>query len=224
MVLLDVVYNHFGPEGNYLRASAPQFFTGRHHTPWGDGINFDGAESRTVRDFFIHNALYWLNEYCFDGLRLDAVHAIADDSVPHILTELAEVIRANCTPGRHIHLVLENDETNLAILSAQSLAYLAHTPLSGMTTFITQCTSRSLESETDITWITRTGRSIIWLVASRKALPTRENLPFSEKGPFVVNSRPVCRRQLLFRSFKITIKSGIAHSETAWLRSPTIAH
>jgi len=109
MVLLDVVYNHFGPEGNFLRAYAPQFFTDRHHTPWGDGINFDCAESRTVRDFFIHNALYWLNEYCFDGLRLDAVHAIADDSVPHILTELAEVVRANCTTGRHIHLVLEND-------------------------------------------------------------------------------------------------------------------
>ena len=109
MVLLDVVYNHFGPEGNYLSVYAPQFFTDRHHTPWGDGINFDGAESRTVRDFFIHNALYWLNEYCFDGLRLDAVHAIADDSVPHILTELADVVRANGAPGRHIHLVLEND-------------------------------------------------------------------------------------------------------------------
>jgi malto-oligosyltrehalose trehalohydrolase len=109
MVLLDVVYNHFGPEGNYLNSYAPQFFTNRHHTPWGSAINFDGAESRTVRDFFLHNALYWLNEYHFDGLRLDAVHAIIDDSMPHILTELADTVRNAVEPERHVHLILEND-------------------------------------------------------------------------------------------------------------------
>ena len=109
MVLLDVVYNHFGPEGNYLRSYAPQFFTDRHCTPWGDGINFDGPHSRVVRDFFIHNALYWLTEFNFDGLRLDAVHAIADDSKPDILTELAEAVRNSIGPDRHVHLVLEND-------------------------------------------------------------------------------------------------------------------
>lgn len=109
MVLLDVVYNHFGPEGNYLNAYAPQFFTARHKTPWGNAINFDGAGSRTVRDFFINNALYWLNEYHFDGLRLDAVHAIIDDSAPHFLTELADTVRASVEANRHIHLVLENE-------------------------------------------------------------------------------------------------------------------
>jgi len=109
MVFLDVVYNHFGPEGNYLGLYAPDFFTQRHHTPWGQAINFDGPHSRTVRDFFIHNGLYWLEEYHFDGLRLDAVHAIYDDSRSHILTELAEVARTNCGVERHIHLVLEND-------------------------------------------------------------------------------------------------------------------
>ena len=108
MVLLDVVYNHFGPEGNYLRAYAPQFFTDRHHTPWGDGINFDGEGSRPVRDFFIHNALYWLEEFHFDGLRFDAVHAITDDSTPDILTEISEIVRGQ-TADRQIHLVLEND-------------------------------------------------------------------------------------------------------------------
>ncbi len=108
MMFLDVVYNHFGPEGNYLGSYAPQFFTERHHTPWGNGINFDAPESRIVRDFFIHNALYWLTEYHFDGLRLDAVHAIADDSTPDILTELAEVVRGSA-PDREIHLILEND-------------------------------------------------------------------------------------------------------------------
>jgi malto-oligosyltrehalose trehalohydrolase len=109
MVFLDVVYNHFGPEGNYLRSYAPQFFTDRHRTPWGDGINFDGPKSRAVRDFFIHNALYWLTEYHFDGLRLDAVHEIIDDSTPHILTELADAVRSSIEPDRHVHLILEND-------------------------------------------------------------------------------------------------------------------
>ncbi|PYX83975.1 MAG: malto-oligosyltrehalose trehalohydrolase, partial [Acidobacteria bacterium] len=110
MIFLDVVYNHFGPEGNYLHAYAPQFFTKRHHTPWGDAINFDGPDNRAVRDFFIENALYWLNEFNFDGLRLDAVHAIVDDSKPDILTELAGRARAQAGPGRHVHLVLENDD------------------------------------------------------------------------------------------------------------------
>jgi malto-oligosyltrehalose trehalohydrolase len=109
MVFLDVVYNHFGPEGNYLHLYAPQFFTERHHTPWGAGINFDGEHSRPVRDFFIHNALYWIEEYRVDGLRLDAVHAIADDSEPDILTELAAAVAAGPGRGRRVHLVLEND-------------------------------------------------------------------------------------------------------------------
>ena len=110
MVFLDVVYNHFGPEGNYLRTYAPEFFTGRHRTPWGDAINFDGPGSRTVRDVFMHNALYWLEEYHFDGLRFDAVHAIVDESHPDILTELAETVRAKFGAYRRIHLVLENDQ------------------------------------------------------------------------------------------------------------------
>jgi maltooligosyltrehalose trehalohydrolase len=110
MMFLDVVYNHFGPDGNYLRAYAPEFFTGKHHTPWGEAINFDGLGSRTVRDFFIHNALYWLEEYHFDGLRFDAVHAIVDDSDPDILSELASEVRQKLGSGRHIHLVLENDQ------------------------------------------------------------------------------------------------------------------
>jgi maltooligosyltrehalose trehalohydrolase len=110
MVFLDVVYNHFGPEGNYLHVYAPQFFTKRHHTPWGDAINFDGPESRTVRDFFIWNAIYWLEEYHFDGLRLDAVHAIVDDSKPDFLSELAQTIRHRFGEKRQIHLILENDD------------------------------------------------------------------------------------------------------------------
>lgn len=109
MMFLDVVYNHFGPEGNYLHTYAPQFFTDRHRTPWGDAINFDGPDSRTVRDFFINNALYWLDEFHFDGLRFDAVHALVDDSKPDILTEIAAEVRTRSEAGRHVHLVLEND-------------------------------------------------------------------------------------------------------------------
>ena len=109
MVLLDVVYNHFGPDGNYLHQYAPQFFNPRRRTPWGAAVNFDGEASRTVREFYIHNALYWLDEYHFDGLRLDAIHAVADDSRPHIVEELAQAVRAGPGRARHVHLVLEND-------------------------------------------------------------------------------------------------------------------
>ena len=109
MVLLDVVYNHFGPEGNYLNAYAPQFFNSKRHTPWGAAINFDAEGARTVRDFFVHNALYWIAEYRFDGLRLDSVHAIADDSEPDIVTEIARALRAGPGREREVHLLLEND-------------------------------------------------------------------------------------------------------------------
>jgi len=120
MIFLDVVYNHFGPEGNYLHLYAPQFFTKRHQTPWGDAINFDGPESRVVRDFFIQNALYWLEEYHFDGLRLDAVHSIVDDSAPDILTELADAVHQNQGRDRHIHLILENNDNGARYLSRES--------------------------------------------------------------------------------------------------------
>jgi malto-oligosyltrehalose trehalohydrolase len=123
MVFLDVVYNHFGPEGNYLHAYAPQFFTERHRTAWGAAINYDGENARVVRDFFIHNALYWLEEYHFDGLRFDAVHAIVDDSRPHILEELAETVRSGPGRERHIHLILENEHNE-----ARRLEYRGDAP------------------------------------------------------------------------------------------------
>lgn len=120
MVFLDVVYNHFGPEGNYLHRYAPDFFTQRHHTPWGAAINFDGENAHWVRRFFIHNALYWLEEYHFDGLRLDAVHAIEDASRPDILEELAETVARAFSQERLVHLVLENDNNAARYLSRKS--------------------------------------------------------------------------------------------------------
>jgi malto-oligosyltrehalose trehalohydrolase len=106
-VFLDVVYNHFGPDGNYLHLTAPQFFTDRYETPWGAAIAFDGGAA-PVRQFFIENASYWIEEFGFDGLRLDAVHAIFNSSPKHILLELAESVRARVPQDRHVHLLLEN--------------------------------------------------------------------------------------------------------------------
>jgi maltooligosyltrehalose trehalohydrolase len=116
MILLDVVYNHFGPEGNYLHVYAQQFFDPERHTPWGAAINFDGEHARTVRDFFIHNALFWLEEYRFDGLRLDAVHAITDRSRPDIVEEIARAVMDGPGRERHVHLVLENDSNEARYL------------------------------------------------------------------------------------------------------------
>src|SRR6185503_5900828 len=96
MVLLDVVYNHFGPDGNHLHRYASAFFNPGAHTPWGAAINFDGPHSRTVRQFFIHNALYWIEEFRFDGLRLDAVHAMHDRSRVFIVDAITRALR--CGP------------------------------------------------------------------------------------------------------------------------------
>ncbi|MEO6409308.1 MAG: malto-oligosyltrehalose trehalohydrolase [Burkholderiaceae bacterium] len=117
MVLLDVVYNHFGPDGNYLYAYAQTFFDRTVQTPWGAAINFAGAGSRTVRDFFIHNALYWIEEFHLDGLRVDAVHAMRDDSSPHFVDELAHAVRNGPGQERPVHLVLENDVNDAARLA-----------------------------------------------------------------------------------------------------------
>jgi malto-oligosyltrehalose trehalohydrolase len=116
MVFLDVVYNHFGPDGNYLHLYAPQFFDEHRHTPWGAAINFDGPGSATVRQFFVRNAIYWLEEYNFDGLRLDAVDTIMDDSCPDILEELAATVRQGPGRARQVHLVLENDDNKVRYL------------------------------------------------------------------------------------------------------------
>jgi malto-oligosyltrehalose trehalohydrolase len=107
-IFLDVVYNHFGPEGNYLPAIAPDFFNESQATPWGAAIDFSGPHRAPVRDFFVQNALYWLEEFHFDGLRLDAVHAIFDHSEPDIVSEIAQCVRRRIT-DRKVHLVLEND-------------------------------------------------------------------------------------------------------------------
>jgi maltooligosyltrehalose trehalohydrolase len=111
MVFLDVVYNHFGPEGNFLPAYVPTFFDATTPTPWGPAIEFDEP---LVRRFFVENALYWLEAFRFDGLRLDAVHAIKHRDW---LRELAAEIRSHM-PSRHVHLVLENEDNDASLLSS----------------------------------------------------------------------------------------------------------
>jgi len=108
MVFLDVVYNHFGPDGNYLHCYAKQFFTDKHSTPWGAAIDFESQT--TVREFYIDNAIYWLKEYHFDGLRMDAIHAIKDDSAKHIINELTQRVHETFAGQRKVHIVLENDD------------------------------------------------------------------------------------------------------------------
>ncbi|MBE0556970.1 MAG: malto-oligosyltrehalose trehalohydrolase, partial [Proteobacteria bacterium] len=108
-VILDVVYNHLGPEGNYLREYAP-YFTDQYRTPWGMAVNFDGPHSREVRAYFIQNALHWLGNYHIDGLRLDAVHAIYDQSAIPFLRQLSEDVgRFRKETGRNCHLIAESD-------------------------------------------------------------------------------------------------------------------
>lgn len=115
MVLLDVVYNHFGPDGNYLNAYAPDFFHPARHTPWGAAIAYDRAP---VRRFLIENACYWIEEFRFDGLRLDAIDQIHDPSEPSILEELAiEVRRRN--PDRYVHLTTEDDRNVVGLLERE---------------------------------------------------------------------------------------------------------
>ncbi len=115
-VLLDVVYNHFGPDGNYLHLYAAPFFDLRADTPWGASINLDGDRSATVRDFFVHNARYWIDEYHLDGLRLDAVQAMRDASPQHLVDAIACALRAGEPGRRPVHVVLENPLNDAARL------------------------------------------------------------------------------------------------------------
>ena len=108
-VFLDVVYNHFGPVGNYIPRHFPQICSPRHETPWGKGLNFDSAGSSNVREFIVHNALYWIEEFHVDGLRLDATHTLIDTCSTHILDELRTRVAA-LPLTRKVHLVVEHEQ------------------------------------------------------------------------------------------------------------------
>ena len=114
-VILDVVYNHFGPEGNYISQYGP-YFTETYRTPWGSAVNFDDAHSAGVRNYFVENALYWLQNYHFDALRLDAIHAIYDLGAKHFLQELSEKVAALPTGGRKKYLIAESDLNDVRVI------------------------------------------------------------------------------------------------------------
>jgi len=117
-VILDVVYNHLGPEGNYLSEFGP-YFSQTHNTPWGEALNYDGPQSEQVRHFIIENAIYWLEEFHLDGLRLDAVHLMLDDSHPTILDEIRQAVtRYAASTHWPIHLIAETNVYNPEMLSA----------------------------------------------------------------------------------------------------------
>jgi len=119
-VILDVVYNHLGPEGNYLRDFGP-YFTDKYKTPWGQALNFDGPYSDQVRDFFFENALYWFREYHIDALRLDALHSIYDASAKHFIKELAErVENFSKVSGRKYYLIGESDLNDVRLITSRS--------------------------------------------------------------------------------------------------------
>lgn len=117
-VVLDVVYNHLGPEGNYLHSFGP-YFTDRYRTPWGDAVNFDGSDSDPVRHYFISNALHWITEYHIDALRLDAIHGIYDFSALHILQEMTEAVHRQGTAlGRQVYVIAESDLNDVRVINS----------------------------------------------------------------------------------------------------------
>jgi maltooligosyltrehalose trehalohydrolase len=123
-VVLDVVYNHFGPEGGYLQEYA-HYFTDRHKTPWGDAVNVDGPKSDEVRRFLTENALYWVHEYHIDALRLDAIHAIHDETAAPFLLELVDVVGRYATDlNRQVYLIGESDLNDPRVLRPPALGGL----------------------------------------------------------------------------------------------------
>jgi maltooligosyltrehalose trehalohydrolase len=119
-VIMDVVYNHLGPEGNYINDFGP-FFTEVYRTPWGSAINYDGPESDAVRNFVVSNAVFWVREYHVDALRLDAIHGIFDFSAKHILQEIGEAVHTEAAQsGRHIYVIAESDLNDSRIISPLS--------------------------------------------------------------------------------------------------------
>ncbi len=119
-VILDVVYNHLGPDGNYLAQFSEHYFTERHKTEWGDGLNYDGRDSAPVREFFLSNARYWVEEFHFDGLRLDATQSIKDDSEEHFLAALTREVR-DAARGRETIIVGENEPQETRTIQAFGL-------------------------------------------------------------------------------------------------------
>ena len=234
MVLLDVVYNHFGPEGNHLHPYAPQFFNEAHKTPWGAAINFDGEHAPTVREYFVHNALYWIEEFHLDGLRMDAVHAIADDSPLHIVHEIAEAIASGPGLERHVHLVLENEANRARLLERDRPAAAAQWNDDSHHAFHVLVTGETDGYYADYAerpgW--QLGRTLAEGFAYqgdpsivRKGEPRGEpsaHLPHEAFVNFIQNHDQVGNRALGERIFMLGPKPALRLASAAYLLAPTI--
>ena len=216
MVLLDVVYNHFGPEGNHLHRYAPQFFNEAHRTPWGAAINFDGDGARTVRDFFVHNALYWIEEFHLDGLRLDAVHAIADDSPKHIVREIAEAVAAGPGRERAVHLVLENERNDAEVLERGRPNATAqwNDPWH-------HCVHVLATGETD-GYYAKFARDTVHLLARSFAEGFNPSLPYGAFMPFLQNHDQAGNRALGERFSSLASPQALRLASAALLLAPQV--
>ena len=215
MVLLDVVYNHFGPEGNYLHAYAPDFFNPHHKTPWGAAINFDGENNRPVRDFFVHNVLYWLEEFHLDGLRLDAIHAICDDSSPDIIEEIAEAFRTVRGLDRHVHMVLENEHNQARYLGRDDRSIAPMPRRSGTTTFTMYFMCSPRVKTTATTPTTLPNRRGFWAAASPRVSPIRAKRRPSRTANCAANRAATCPLWHSSISCRTTTRSATAPSASA---------
>ncbi|MET3996528.1 hypothetical protein ABID65_008205 [Bradyrhizobium sp. S3.9.2] len=213
MVYLDVVYNHFGPQLNYLHSYAQNFFSDRHTTGWGPAVNLEGEHCAFVRQFLIDNALMWLRDYGFDGLRFDAVHALKDGSERHFLVELAESVREQVN-GRQVHLMLENEANEAHLLERQdgrATLYDAqwgddfHNALHVLLTGETR----------DITAPLPTNRFSIWLGHSRKGLRIRAKCFRCTTGREASRAL-ICRPRRPSSSRRITIRWATGRSANDW--------
>ena len=217
MVLLDVVYNHFGPEGNYLGAYAPDFFHPERHTPWGAAIAYERAP---VRDFMIGNALYWLKEFRFDGLRLDAIDNIRDeDSDEELLVEMARRIRADIT-DRPVHLTTE-DNRNITRLHER-----------GKDGSVPLYTGEWNDDFHNAAHVVATGEADAYYADFARdhwrklARSLAEGFAFQGEAKLVGDrprraERATCRRRPSSTSCRTTTRSATAPSANAWSISPT---
>jgi maltooligosyltrehalose trehalohydrolase len=201
MVLLDVVYNHFGPDGNYLHDYAPGFFKADAATAWGGAIDFAQAE---VRSFFTSNARYWIEEYRFDGLRIDAAHAIAEQDW---FVEMAAAVRSHIPSGRHVHLVLEHDGNAAGLLRRGFDAqwnddghHALHVLLTGEKTATTVTMPMPPPNSLRVAWL--------------KASPTRVKPHGIAAALPGANRVPACRPPLLCSSCKTTTRPAIVRKAT----------
>lgn len=222
-VILDVVYNHFGPDGNYLGQYAQGFFREDVHTPWGAGIDFDRRE---VRDFFLDNALMWLLEYRFDGLRLDAVHAIDN---PDFLQELAHRVRQQVDTGRHVWLVLENEFNQASLLEHDFDAQWnddGHNALHVLLTGETDAYYSDFAADTTAKLARCLGEGFIFQgQATRHGLSRGEpsgHLPPSAFVLFLQNHDQIGNRALGERLHQLCSPQALAAATTLLLMSPMI--